>query len=124
VTKRWEFRPERADTGDPTGSRSEDPFEPAHWVSIPWYGGIIAAVALFAISAGVLALAAWTEFDVLFTIAAIIGIFAFVPFFGGLASLFRTLFGARALQVSVVTAVCLIIVGCAAFLIAAAAKSK
>jgi hypothetical protein len=124
VTRPWEFRPERVDTGDPDGSRAENPFEPAHWYSLPWYAGVLAAVVVFAVSLGLLALAAWSEIDVLFTIAAMVGLFGFVPLLAGLASLFRTLFGEKALKVSVVSVVVLIIVSCAAFLFFVAFKSR
>ena len=75
-------------------------------------------------SIGLFALSAWTEIDIVFTVAVMVGLFGFVPFFGGLAGLFRTLFGEKALKVSVVIAVVLIIVACTAFLLSVAGGSR
>lgn len=123
MSQPWDFRPERVESGAPNGPHDEDPTEPAHWYRGPWYAGILAGLVVLAVAIGFLALGVWLQLEFLYQLSAIIGFAAAIPFFGGLASLFRRLFGEKAFKVSVVVAVGSIIVACTIFLVAVV-KSK
>lgn len=91
--------------------------DPGTYMTGAWWKACLLGLAVYAVGAAFVGLWSLTKFEFLLYLIFFCIFAGSMPILGGLAGLFRQVFGEKALKVSVVASVILIILACISFFI-------
>lgn len=92
-------------------------FNPGFYMTEAWYKSCLCGIAVYAVGGAFVGLWGLTGFELLLYVTYFCAVVGTMAILGGLACLFRYLFGKKALNISVVASVILIIIACISFFI-------